>query len=244
MVLERAFIPQDAHSWGKEYDPLVSGVSIAQVAPLAEPASGRRHLFACTTLSNPDGSGNYDPLMRVLTNTTHRIWEWVSIERPVAGDRLVHGKTGPSVSPNDHVVRVLVADPSMPETNCKQYPSGVYKPIGILQKYGESGRMYFGLLTGSYEKNTSGGVLRKKIGSIGDEIDPHSGRFTSTSGIIKTIDRLRISEFNYSGYYYEPGWSNAWLADRAMTEGEFPDWGNPTAEMMYEGLRYFAGKKP
>ena len=27
-----------------------------------------------------------------------------------------------------------------------------------------------------------------------------------------------------------------------MTEGEFVDWGNPIAEMMYEGLRYFAGK--
>ena len=28
-----------------------------------------------------------------------------------------------------------------------------------------------------------------------------------------------------------------------MTEGEFPDWGNPIGEMMYEGVRYFAGKK-
>jgi type IV pilus assembly protein PilY1 len=27
-----------------------------------------------------------------------------------------------------------------------------------------------------------------------------------------------------------------------MSEGEFPDWGNPIAEMMYEGLRYYAGK--
>ncbi|MDV7400202.1 hypothetical protein RZS08_52800, partial [Arthrospira platensis SPKY1] len=28
-----------------------------------------------------------------------------------------------------------------------------------------------------------------------------------------------------------------------MTEGEFVDWGNPIGEIMYEALRYFAGKK-
>jgi type IV pilus assembly protein PilY1 len=239
-VLERAFIPQDAHSWGKEYtDPGTDAYDIGEYTPFAVPNPGTRHLFASTTMV----SENDPPLLRVLTDVPYRIWEWVSIQRPVAGNKVVHGETGPTVSPIDHVVRVVVADPSMPETNCKQYPSGVYKPIGILQQYGESGRMYFGLLTGSYTKNTSGGVLRKKIGPLGDEIDPSTGRFTSTNGIIKTIDKLRISKYNYSGYYYEPGWSNAWLADRAMTEGEFPDWGNPTAEMMYEGLRYFAGKE-
>ena len=45
-------------------------------------------------------------------------------------------------------------------------PNGVYKPIGLLQRYGETDRMKFGLMTGSYTKNTSGGVLRKNIGSF------------------------------------------------------------------------------
>ena len=49
----------------------------------------------------------------------------------------------------DYVVKVLVGLSSMPESNCKRYPSGVYKPIGILQKHGESDRMHFGLVSGS-----------------------------------------------------------------------------------------------
>ena len=136
----------------------------------------------------------------------------------------------------------------MPEANCKVYPGDTSKPIGILQRHGESTRMYFGLITGSYVKNITGGVLRKNIHSIVDEIDPDTGEFkyqddSSIDGIVKTIDKLRISEFRYSDYSYEPGWPAAWVVTRGMSEGEFPDWGNPVGEMMYEGLRYFAGKK-
>jgi len=155
----------------------------------------------------------------------------------------------PASTITDYIVRVLVADSSMPESNCKEYPDGNYKPIGLLQRHGESERMYFGLLSGSYTKNTSGGVLRKNIGTINDEINPDTGEFlykddSSVKGIIKTIDNFRITEFVYAppDYYYSPGWPGAWLGTAAMGEGEFPDWGNPVAEMMYETLRYFAGK--
>ena len=61
--------------------------------------------------------------------------------------------------------------PGLLESNSKLYPDGNYKPIGLLQRHGESDNMYFGLVSGSYTKNTSGGVLRKKIGPITDEID-------------------------------------------------------------------------
>jgi hypothetical protein len=246
-VLERVFIPQDAHSWGKEYESIArDGYDIREYTPLDLPAADTRHLFASTTLSS-----NGDPLLRVLTNETRYnglprpIWEWVSIERPVAGNEVEDDLGRHSVSPTDYVVRVQVAVSGMEEENCKQYPSGVYKPIGILQKHGEAGRMYFGLLTGSYAKNTSGGILRKRIGPISDEIDPSTGQFVTPAGgsIIDTINKFRISEFRYSDHSYEPGWDGAWVTTRAMNEGEFPDWGNPVAEMMYEGLRYFAGKQ-
>jgi type IV pilus assembly protein PilY1 len=87
-------------------------------------------------------------------------------------------------------------------------------------------------------------VLRKNIGSITDEIDPDTGQFITPAGgnIIDTINKFRISEFRYSDHSYEPGWPGAWVTTRPMNEGEFPDWGNPIGEMMYEGLRYFAGK--
>ncbi len=146
----------------------------------------------------------------------------------------------------DYEVRVKVCDPAIGvEPNSKLYPSGVYKPIGILQRHGESDRMYFGLLTGSYTKNTSGGVLRKNIRSIRDEINHNTGEFlymdTAVQGIIKTIDTFRIVDFNYGNHSYD---SNCgWITGRPINEGECRMWGNPTAEMMYESLRYFAGTK-
>ncbi|MGD9039399.1 MAG: Calx-beta domain-containing protein [Desulfobacteraceae bacterium] len=150
----------------------------------------------------------------------------------------------------DYEVRVEVCNSGLEEVNCKQYPSGNYKPTGILQKYGEPGRLYFGLLTGSYTKNTSGGVLRKAIGSIVDEIEAATGRFmykydSSVEGIVKTIDKLRVVGFHYAGgsgsdYSYID--NCGWIADRPIQQGECRMWGNPIAEMMYEGMRYFAGK--
>src|SRR5690606_3243714 len=46
-VLERAYIPQDAHSWGKEYHSFAQdGYDISDYTPLSQPTSGNRHLFA------------------------------------------------------------------------------------------------------------------------------------------------------------------------------------------------------
>lgn len=148
----------------------------------------------------------------------------------------------------DYAVRVQVALTSMPESNCQQYPNGVYKPVGILQKYGASDRMLFGLMTGSYAKNMGGGVLRKKVSSISDEIDADTGQFThiknnTTDGIIGTIDTLRTVGYSYSAYSYN---TNCGLITKTPLdenpEGTCSMWGNPIAEMMYETLRYFAGK--
>ena len=420
-VLERAYIPQDAHSWGKEYESIArDGYDIREYTPLDLPKATpcpNRHLFSSTSLYLPTNA-SYRPLLRVLNDSTYRIWEWVSIETPVAGSRCEDGGSGPycatsggsyweivpssttygisqittksydlpttfthpadkneydafvaniqnSIAPaqgsattinsnsatrnilsvfdgtlivpcdgdytfnvngsdavdfridlngdgdfddsgewiagyygahladattvydhqgtvalegdrgyafqyrhevgnrtsprgayylqwyrekpassiTDYVVRVKVADPDMPESNCKQYPNGNYKPIGILQRHGESDSMYFGLITGSYTKNMSGGVLRKNIGSIIDEVNADTGEFqyldnSSISGIIKTIDSLRILEFN-SNRQYDGGW----VTTRTMNQGEFPDWGNPIGEMMYEALRYLSGAK-
>ena len=238
-VLQRAYVPQDAHGWGKEYkDVATDGYDIREYANIASlPTSGNYHLFASTATSD-----NGDPKLKVLTNKANRIWEWVSKNNPVIDNSLG--------TPTDYVVKVKVCDSTVGlEDNCKHYAGtdgkfGIgqdsYKPIGLLQRYGETEEMLFGLISGSYAKNTSGGVLRKKISLISDEIDADTGEFTSTTGIIKTIDKLRIKNFNYSNHAYGT-FPDAWLIDRAMNEGEFPEWGDPTAEMMYEGLRYFSG---
>ena len=47
--------------------------------------------------------------------------------------------------------------------------------------------MFFGLLTGCYEKSTSGGVLRQDVGTINNEINWNTAaRSTATAGIIRT----------------------------------------------------------
>jgi type IV pilus assembly protein PilY1 len=412
-VLERSFIPQDAHSWGKEYtSTAIDGYDIALYTPLAQPTSGTHHLFANTTLLNTT-----DPLLRVLQNTAFRVWEWLSIERPVAGTQCATGnnvrsncavagstywekvpasyftnltvttyntigygancpnshsdfnalvttygnssklfgstsasnidcnssngncnvnstvsgaqdnylalisgnlvipagmggsftfavdgddaqevivdgtvvasyygphgfanntshsgtinltagihtllyrmqeaqggdgyvlwwqRTTPTSTMTDYVVRVDACVSGLLESECRGYPANsptVYKPAGILQQYGENDRMAFGLITGSYTKNESGGVLRKNISSLTDEINPATGQFTSTNGIIKTIDALKIIGFG-SGYSYDQNCTVPEVGG-PLAEGRCRMWGNPTAEIMYEGLRYFAGK--
>lgn len=242
-VLARSYIPQDAHSWGKEYQSIErDGYDIAQYTPLSQPSPGNYHLFANTSLT---GSPNR-PRMRVLRNTGFRVWEWVAIERPVAGARCLDGGSGPQCTSDadgmdDYTVRVEVCKQGMLEPNCQRYPNGAYKPVGLLQDFGETGRMHFGLLSGSYLRNMSGGVLRRNMSVITDEIEPQTGQFTGVQGIIRTIDSFKIVGFR-SGHDYHPGWPNAWLVDRTMDEGEFPDWGNPIGEMVYETVRYFAGR--
>ena len=65
-LLERTYIPQDGHSWGKEYNNFINnGYSISLYTPLSTPIlPDRYHLFANTTLRN----GNGNPLLRVSQN--------------------------------------------------------------------------------------------------------------------------------------------------------------------------------
>lgn len=417
-VLRAAFIPQDAHSSGKEYDPLRdTSFAIGDYAPLSEPPAGFRHLFAVTTLS--DGG---TPILRVLTNSQHRIWNWVSKEGPVASDKCVDNNTnctssgannwniapaelfpeGLSITtwkdsdgspssasamndlfnkdsssnrcgrgtvaninttgsdnnpfagrnscthdnyhtlitgtmrvpvtgsyqfavngddavdffvdstnvanwynghgadssqsaldshsgsisltantnytikfrheegaggdnwqlyykaPNaaassltDYALNVLACptNATLREANCKVYQdsggTATYKPTGILHDFGENDSMKFALLTGSYAKNTKGGVLRSNIGSFTREVNSETGQFHTniSDGIVSTLNKLRIVDFSYSNPDYQ--YKNCgWIGDVPITEktdGMCTMWGNPLAEMMFEGLRYFAG---
>lgn len=418
-VLERAFVPQDAHSWGKEYQSVErDGYDISDYTTLSLPAAGTYHLFANTTLSSGGA-----PVMRVLTNTTFRVWEWLSIERPVAGTKCatgnnfrsncvdgwevvpssafsnltqsfydtsgyspgspssasayddlvsnyavsnklcgtqtaaqINGQGNPFAGKNgcnsnsdyyldlfqgnitvpasgtynfavdgddavelwidgsklvgwygghgncsctsnsasvtltagshtivfrhqentggdnyylywqyvpstpatmtDYNTRVQVCNAAVGlESNCEAYGSSS-KPVGLLQKQGENNGMYFGLITGSYRHNTEGGVVRKIVSSINNEI-MSTGQFGTTSqtcqsgttcvnGIISTLNNLKITGFRYpadvTDHNNDYTYSCGWIDNRQMTDGECEMWGNPVGEMLYEGLRYFSGK--
>lgn len=145
--------------------------------------------------------------------------------------------------------------------NCKQYGSN-YKPYGLLQKYGETGQMLFGLMTGTYDKNISGGVLRQNVTNFASEIDPDTGIFTyaattnAVKGIVWNIDKLRPYGYNYTDGTYTAstsdncnyqqtgivasGGKNA--QNSPANEGSCSTWGNPISEIYVETLRYFAGK--
>jgi type IV pilus assembly protein PilY1 len=254
-ILERAYIPQDAHSFGKEYrnpnlgttavpvyNPTsVNGYDITQYTPIPAPAAGKVVLFASVTLLN-----SQTPLLRVMTGQPYRIWEWVSIERPVAGSRVLNGANGPDVagSIQDYTVRVKVCVAGMLEQDCRGYPTSAptsYKPTGVLHEFGEDGQMRFGLMSGSYDRNFSGAVLRKNISNFRDEVDLETGKFTSNAAIVNTINAFRVQGFG-ANYAYDCGWYTNGPSESATGGNICTDWGNPVAEMMYEGLRYLAGK--
>lgn len=250
-VLERAYIPQDAHAWGKEYkDIATDGYDIRDYTPLDLPTSStRRHLFANTTLCSPGGcanSFNNPPLLRQVLNTDQRVWNWLSIERPVAGTQYAttNNTRNNFATITDYNVRVQACVTNLLETECKKYGS-TYKPIGLLQQYGDTDAMRFGLLTGSYSNNLQGGVLRKNIGKIDDEIDINNGTFKSTNGIIKTIDKLRIQGFQDSFEYFTSSVDTACSYGNAfgqqLANGSCSAWGNPVGEMMLEAVRYLSG---
>ena len=128
-----------------------------------------------------------------LTAGTHTIV--YRMQEAAGGDGYVlwWQRTTPTSTMTDYVVRVDACVSGLLESECRGYPTNsptVYKPGGILQQFGENDRMAFGLITGSYAKNESGGVLRKNISSLTDEINAATGQFTNTNGIIKTIDAL------------------------------------------------------
>ena len=233
-VLERAFIPKDAHSWGKEYNgATVEGYNIADYSPYSEPTSGR-HLFASTSLSD---LSNKTPVLRVEENTNLRVWDWVAVE---SGAHEVARNAD-----HEFEVRVSVCESGMEEDNCKNYDGGIKKPVGLLQRYGEPDRIFFGLLTGSYERHLSGGVLRKNIGSINDEVSNSTGEFlyqddSSVDGIIKTLDKMTFADIQTGGSNNHRHIET--IYNRSIDEGENNMWGNPVSEMVFEAVRYFQGQ--
>ena len=163
--------------------------------------------------------------------------------------RIANGVNGSSSS--DYIVRVdaCTSSATIGNEKCAQYPDGNYKPIGLLQYYGESGQLMFGMFTGSYNKNKSGGTLRKNISNISDEINTTTdGSFKTTNpatgSIINTLSRMRIYNHNLDGlgsYTGDGGSGKCTFGETNIIEGECKSWGNPMSEVYVESLRYLAG---
>ncbi len=153
----------------------------------------------------------------------------------------------------ERIVRVKVCDPtyfnaSQNLENCELYPSGNRKPTGLLQRYGEAGLIKFGLVTGSWSKNISGGALRKAVGDMADEINTTTnGTFKAapaTGGIINTLNLMRMWGYRYAdGTYFGDiagGSDDCHFQQATIVEGACRSWGNPMSEIYLETLRYFS----
>lgn len=147
-------------------------------------------------------------------------------------------------------VKVCVSEALKGEEDCKAYPSGNLKPVGILQQFGDDGSALFGLMTGTYKKNKSGGVLRKNVTDFTDEVNVATdGTFKAvpaSGGIVNTLNKLRLVNYNFnsgSEGTYNSSDSCTW-GKNSFNNGECTNWGNPFAEIMLECYRYMAGKSP
>ena len=248
-VLERAYVPQDSSLWGKDYQSIArDGYDLREFTPLALPKPvGNYHHFANTTLLS-GRSGNYStalnpPSLFVYQNQSGRLWDLVATERLILGD----SPGGSSVTRYTVRVATCVALDGNYEDDCLPYPrSGTgtvyYKPTGLLHQYAENKTLAFGLLTGSYDNNYSGGVLRQNIDDFDQEVNAKNGTFTSVKGIVYHLNTIRPWGFGHDADYAMWDCGFHFGADRL--NGECPMWGNPLGEMMYEGLRYFAAAGP
>ena len=146
---------------------------------------------------------------------------------------------------NEFIVRVRACPSGMIGTEtCTPY-GGNFKPTGLLQEFSTS--VQFGLMTGSYARNLSGGVLRRNIGDVSNEVNQSNGVFITPTGggIVSNLSALRIFGYNHNDGTYENSSSDGDNCQIGLTnpaEGRCTNWGNPQSELFLESLRYFAGR--
>ncbi|MDJ0860748.1 MAG: hypothetical protein QNJ82_00740 [Gammaproteobacteria bacterium] len=271
-VLERAFLPHDAHSFAKYYGATAAErTELQNLTPFSNNDMnnhGGGMTFCNTTRNNASAySQNVTdpPLMRVAEGN----WAlWASNERwqctwdNEQGDNtnannavnsgIPAGSDDPSPTTHgrgqvNYNVRVQVCVSGLIDTqSCRQYPSANYKPAGLLQKYGENEQMHFGLITGSFGKNKSGGVLRKNVTNFANEVNKTTdGTFTGVNGLVKSLNAARLYGYVYSDGYYNdagPAGDDCDWGLSAFADGVCSNWGNPLSEMYAEALRYFKGE--
>lgn len=261
-VLERAFLPQDAHSFAKYYN----GSDLGKLTPYGAvttnvAGTSNSGLTICNT-TEPNSRDQYSqqvtapPLMRVAQGNyslwaSNEAWQcrWgVGTNGNDSALTGIHAFSSSPAAGDEYVVRVKSCVNgkinSANSEKCRGYAGGSLKPSGVLQEFGENDSMLFGLITGSYNNNKKGGVLRKNVGSITDEMDLEDGTFAYSgdgAGIIGSLDAMRIVGYSFSNGQYNVGDSCPWISSK-FDNGKCTNWGNPQSEIYLESLRYLAGE--
>ena len=244
-VLERALLPNDVHAFAKVYSPAGGATDVAKFTPYSYAS-----ISLCNVTPASSGMSQASTVKPVVQVASGSFPNWAFSESVQCGT----GATGkPASLVAELTARVAVCVSGKEEDDCSEYGSN-RKPTGLLQKYGENdaaARVRFGLVTGSYTKNKSGGVLRKNASWLSgnataaeNEIDPATGQFinqgSADAGIINTINRLRIAGWDFTNKVHQNSCNSPGLL--SFNDGQCVDWGNPLSEMYLETLRYYAGK--
>jgi len=295
-VLERSYLPHDAHSWAKYYN----GNDIAMLTPFTEGAAATNFT---TTDADPKKNGISfcnttdvngaitkseevtDPPLIKVAKGNYLLWAgnerwqctWDSgapNDNHPASNGNVAANSGLNAYANsptyaqglgqkNYVARVQACVGNLiGHEKCKEYPSGNYKPIGLLQAYGDDDQLKFGMVSGSYHKHVSGGTLIKNIKSFKDEVNwatngtflltaPSSGGSNtaitdnSADGIVNAWSLFRIVGYNhgdgtYMGSQYDDcSWGLSAFAN-VSGANVCKNWGNPFSEIYFQGIRYFS----
>ncbi|MDR1394922.1 MAG: hypothetical protein LBK52_01960, partial [Deltaproteobacteria bacterium] len=257
-VLAGSFVPRDSNSWGAEVlsddrwlseTPTSVFFDISKYTPFPKPTSKTAHYFARVKNTTGTNTLNY-PVFEYILNAKANTFTGITITQPYGRyfDWVLQEGPNPSsgnIVNNANViraygVRVRVCENGNvgPGEDCRKYPNGALKPVGLLQKNGENGDMYFGLLTGTYSDNSrnKGGVLRNHIDHLANSVDLQTGQILN-KGLIWSLDTFQIAGFELRGNTDASG---------GQKYVNSSSWGNPIGEMLYEGVRYFGrlGPKP
>lgn len=230
-VLERAHIPDDVHSFVKVYEPDgASDTDKRTVMAKFTPYGSETAISLCN--ATRDGTRSRDsvesPKLYVAKN---KYTEW-SAGESAAGDsgqcQPAHisatDKTGMPVD-TPLIVRVLVCNDTNdgiagPGPKCKTYLNGTTKkPVGLLQIYGDpdaSLGLRFGLMTGSWQRNKDGGVLRKNVGLLSNNAKtyPNSYDCSNSANGANANDEVNFctgqfvnnQKYSYSSSNALPSW--------------------------------------
>ncbi|WP_198145885.1 pilus assembly protein [Desulfonatronovibrio magnus] len=215
--------------------------------PLIRVASGNYSLWTanerwqCRWSDEKDRTGHNEMRVGGINFSNGNAYSFTGI--PANSDNPDKSDVGLGI--NDYNARVEVCvDGLIGAERCKQYPDGNYKPIGLLQHYGDDGRLHFGLLTGSYSRNKSGGVLRKNTSKLEDEVNISTdGTFKEAAqgSIIGSLNLMRIYGYSHNdGTYESSSGDHCPFGLKTFTDGRCTNWGNPMSEMFLETLRYFS----
>lgn len=165
--------------------------------------------------------------------------------------RAIREDSGLSETPYFRVVVKVCSNPALLESFCQRYPSGYYKPVGLLQKYAKKSR--FGVFSypnidwpGSNDNTPQGGgVMRAPLKSLGQQSFTGSSWVTNSSPEWNEVTGQFAA--NPDGNTNAGSDSKSGVINYINQFGYMPNakgwhykFADPLAELYYESLRYLA----